>query len=246
MIYDRYAIHQYKYIIGAIDVYSRFAVARPLTNMRMSTLMENLKDMFEEISDIIGKKKAQYPENINADQQFNKPDFVNFFTKQGTKLWFSQPSQIHHQPIIERFWRTLALLIQRYRQGIKKFDWPNELPDVLENYNTTLHRTLKATPLEVIQGKKSNPVQRKIVDSTLKKGDKVRIKTQKTVYSKGDIETLSRYIYLIVSHKGMMSQLKNIRTGQILSRLYHDEELGQTWSVGVAPYEASYDINKEE
>ena len=28
----------------------------------------------------------------------------------------------------------------------------------------------------------------------------------------------------------MMSQLKNIRTGQILSRLYHDEELGQTWN----------------
>ena len=93
MISDRYAIHQYKYIIGAIDVYSRFAVARPLTNMRISTLMENLKDMFEEISNIIGKKKTQYPENINADQQFNKPEFVNFFAKQGTKLWFSQPNQ---------------------------------------------------------------------------------------------------------------------------------------------------------
>ena len=71
------------------------------------------------------------------------------------------------------------------------------------------------------------------------------------MYSKGDIETFSRDIYLIVSHKGLMSQLKNIRTGQVLSRLYHDEELGQTWSeVGGEASQrkrrASYEVNIEE
>ena len=47
MIYDRFAYHNYKYVLGVIDVYSRYAVCRPLTNMRMGTIMEKLKDIFD-------------------------------------------------------------------------------------------------------------------------------------------------------------------------------------------------------
>ena len=116
MIYDRFAYHNYKYVLGAIDVYSRYAICRPLTNMRMGTIMEKLKEMFEELGGV--------PENINADNQFNVPEFTDFFTKNGTNLWFSQPDQPHKNAVIERFWRTLALLLQRMREGIKNFDWP--------------------------------------------------------------------------------------------------------------------------
>ena len=41
MIYDRYAYHNYKYVLGVIDD----AICRPLTNMRMGTIMEKLKEM---------------------------------------------------------------------------------------------------------------------------------------------------------------------------------------------------------
>ena len=92
MIYDRFAYHNYKYVIGVIDVYSRYASCKALTNMRMETIMEKLKDMFEEL--------GGFPENINADQQFNVPEFTDFFTKKGTNLWFSQPSQPHKQALI--------------------------------------------------------------------------------------------------------------------------------------------------
>ena len=108
MIYDRYQIHNYKYVIGLIDVYSRFVIARALTNMKMSTILTNLKEMCEELSKASGSKKVKYPENMNLDNQFNIPAFTNFFTKQGTKLWFSQVDQPHKNAIIERFWRTLS------------------------------------------------------------------------------------------------------------------------------------------
>ena len=91
---------------------------------------------------------------------------------------------------------------QKYRQGIKGFDWAKSLPDVLANYNTEYHSTLHNTHLEVLQGRKSNPVKRRIVQSILKKGDRVRIKTQKTIYSKGYIQTFSDDIYLITQNKG--------------------------------------------
>jgi hypothetical protein len=40
MIYDRY-----EYILVVVDIYSRYADARPLTNRENKTIMENLKDI---------------------------------------------------------------------------------------------------------------------------------------------------------------------------------------------------------
>ena len=78
MIYDRYQYHNYNYVIGLTDVYSRFVVARPVTNMRMSIILSNLKEMCEELSEQAGNKKTHYPENINFDNQFNIPEFTSF------------------------------------------------------------------------------------------------------------------------------------------------------------------------
>ena len=235
MIYDRYQIHNYKYVIGLIDVYSRYVVARPLTNMRMSTILTNLKEMCEELSKIAGHKKMKYPENMNLDNQFNIPAFTNFFTKQRTKLWFSQVDQPHKNALIERFWRTLSLLLQKMRNGTKNFDWAKSLPDAIENYNDTWHRSIKASPIELMEGKKENPIERKVVESVLKKNDRVRIKTKKDIYSKGDIATFSKDIYQIIGKKGKMNKLKNLNTGEEVKRLYHDEELDQTYSTPEKP-----------
>jgi transposase InsO family protein len=152
-----------------IDVYSRFVVAKSRTNKRMETIMKSVKEMIEEIGD--------YPENLNCDNQFNVPSFTKFFSEHGTKLWFSQPEQPYKNAVIEIFWRTLALLLQIMRSGTKNFNWVKELPNAIKNYNTTFHRTLQATPEEVFEGKKENPVERKVVESVLKKGDKVRVKS---------------------------------------------------------------------
>src|SRR5271157_5201789 len=48
MVYDRYQYHSYKYVLGVIDVYSRYVVCRALTNMKMNTIMEKLKSIFED------------------------------------------------------------------------------------------------------------------------------------------------------------------------------------------------------
>ena len=228
MIYDRYQYHNYKYVIGVIDVYSRYVDCRAITNMRMTTIMTSLKEIF--------KEPGGYPENINCDNQFNVPEFTNFFTKQGTKLWFSQPEQPWKNSLIERLWRTLALLLSRMRHGIKSFDWTKTLPDAIENYNSTWHRSIKATPLEVLEGKKENPIERKVVESVLKKGDRVRVKTKKSIFEKGDIQQFSNDIYLIVEKKGRtMNRLRNLNTGEELKRWYKEIELEQTFSTPENP-----------
>ena len=49
---------------------------------------------------------------------------------------------------------TLAKKLERIRTGIKNFDWAKALPDVIDNYNNTLHRSIKATPNEVWEGER--------------------------------------------------------------------------------------------
>ena len=115
------------------------------------------------------------------------------------------------------------------RTGIKNFDWAKALPFVVENYNNTLHRSIKATPNEVWEGKKENPIERKVVETVLKKGMHVRIKTKKSVFDKGDVQTFSRDIYQIIEKFGHKNTLKNLTTGNEIKITYNDEELEQTF-----------------
>ena len=165
MIYERFKIHNYKYIIGIIDIYSRRVSCRAMTNLRMDTLMYNLKDMFE--NDFGG-----YLENINCDNEFNNKNSLITLPQKELVLWFSTVDQPFKNSVIERCWGTLARILERMRTGIKNFDWVKALPDVIENYNNTWHRSIKATPNEIWEGKKENPIQWKVVHSVLKKGTK--------------------------------------------------------------------------
>jgi hypothetical protein len=63
----------------------------------------------------------------------------------------------------------------------------------------------------------------------MKKGMRVRIKTKKTLFSKGDVQTFSRDIYKIIEKKGQKNTLRNLTTGQDVKRTYIDEELDQTF-----------------
>ena len=170
-VYDRYAINNYKYILGVIDDYSRYVICKALTNMRMDTIMSKLKEIFEEF--------GYYPKKYKMRPTIQQEGFADFFTNKGTRLWFSQPEQPHKNALIEIFLRTLARILQRARNAIKGFNWVKELPEVVSNYNSKFHETLKATPKQVLEGKKQNPVKKKVVETNLKVGDRVRIRGTK-------------------------------------------------------------------
>ena len=207
-IYDRYQIDGYKYILGVIDVYSRYAICRPLTNLRVDTLLTEMKSIFDEFENLTGER----PKNINADNEFNNTKFNEYFSEQNIhNVVFSQPEQLHKNAIIERFWRTLSLLLQRWRIGSGDKRWYKVLPDIVENYNNTENRTLKASPIDVISGKKDNPVERNQIPTNLSVGDRVSIKIHKERLGKGDVETFSREIYVITEKSGQKNRIKNLQ-----------------------------------
>lgn len=99
MIYDRYEINNYKYVLACIDVYSRYVQAIPLTNMRETTLLAAIKELF-------GRMGA--PDNLNCDQQFVTPASLRrYFTDVGVTVYASEPDELHKTQSSSDFFELL-------------------------------------------------------------------------------------------------------------------------------------------
>ena len=60
IVYDRFEYHKYKYILCCVDVYSRYASCRTMTNRRNETILTELQSIFSEMG---------LPKTINSDNE---------------------------------------------------------------------------------------------------------------------------------------------------------------------------------
>jgi hypothetical protein len=201
IIYDRYTINNYKYILCVVDVHSRYASCRAMTNRTNETILKNIKDIFNEMG---------VPKNINADNEFNTKLLTDYFNKRKIVLHFSEVGEINKQAIVERFNRSLAGYLQKWRVATGLKNWVKVLPDIVSNYNDTEHRTIKATPKDIWEGKDTNKQKIKFVPNELNVGDKIRIRQVKKVFTKGDAIKYSTNIYVIESIKGQKVKLEGV------------------------------------
>lgn len=188
MIYDRYAYHKYKYIIVLIDIHSRYAEARAMTNRENITIMDDIKDIVK----IMGK-----PRIISCDNEFNTIEFKKYCLENDIGAKFSEPLEIQKNSIVERFNKTLAGYIKKLREGLKIYDWPKHLDDIMNNYNNTYHRTIRNTPYNIFFKKGENKQDIIIVPRRFKINDKVRLRLKKKVFDKSDVLYFSKEVYII-------------------------------------------------
>ena len=216
IVYDCYEYHKYKYILCVIDVHSRFAVAIPLTNRRTITILESLKEVFKQI----GK-----PESINCDLEFNTKEINKYAEENNITIHFSEPYDLIKNSIVERFNRTICNLMNKYRTYSGNYNWSSYLPELVNNYNNTYHKTIKATPYDVFHGKDTNKqtINRAPHDFTI--GDKVRIKRKKKIFDKGDLHTYSKDVFVVDDVKGNKIYLRDI------NRSYKPYDLMKTTNI---------------
>jgi hypothetical protein len=224
MIYDRYEIDKYKYILCCVDVYSRYAQCRAMTSRNNDALLEEIKDIFH----VMG-----VPKNINADQEFNTKILLDYFNKTKIVCHFSEVGEINKNAIVERFNRTLAGLIQKWRVATKQIrspsgrslQWYKVLGDLVDGYNKCYHRTIKASPAEVFNGKAKNRQEIRFVPQIFKVGDIVRLKEEKKILGKGDFIKYSEETYIIIEKKGTRYKLEDVKTGKEPKRMYKEYEM---------------------
>ena len=200
MIYTRYEYRGWKYILMVVDVHSRYTKARPLKSREIGEVLRELHRLFG----IMG-----HPQRVNADNEFNKGPYLQYFEEHNIQPFFSQVGQINKQAIVERMNRTLALYLQKLRLNLKNNNWVRYLDDALSMYNNTYHSTIRQTPHEVFFEEKPSLQDHNTVFTTFQVGDKVRIKIQKQIFDKGDVLKYSKEIYTIHEIKGETITLKD-------------------------------------
>lgn len=232
IVYDRYEMNHYKYILVVIDVYSRYMMARPLTNRRFETIMDNIKTIF---------KTMGLPEEMNCDNEFNTHEFNNYCQENDIDVRYSDPNEINKNAIVERVNGTIATQLQKIRITTKRHDWYKYLEFVVENYNSTIHSTIKEKPIDVFKGLKTNRQKLKYVKPSFEVGDKVRIITKKKEFEKGDVIKSSKEVYLIESISGQKYKLEGV---QRLFKPYEIKKIGEI--VYKEDSDVEYDILPDE
>lgn len=217
MIYDRFEFHNYKYILTCIDVHSRYVAARPLTTRVAPNVLTALKSVFQEMG---------VPLNVNCDQEFVQSDLIRqWMLSQGITIYASDPDEPRKNALIESFHRTLALMLQRWRQsagGLR--DWPKVLPDIIHNYNHTVHSTIKQTPADVFEGTaQSLQIAHTTRAGRFKVGDIVRVLNKKGIFDKGDALRYSKDVFTVTGVEGARYKVTN--NGVQSRRRYKDDEL---------------------
>jgi len=235
MDYSRYEMDSRRYVLCLIDVKSRYANARALASKDQKGYVTALNQMMDEM--------GRFPTGVSADQEFNTPAIRKVFTDvhPDCKFWFSEPDQLHKNPIVERWHRTLAGRLQRWRQaqdnpGIAK--WYKVLPKIIEAYNNSWHRMIYAKPVDVFRGRDFNRQVIMEVDTTFGLGDRVRYRLAKPVFRKGDRIAFSRAVYVITGKRGKRYELTKEGAQNAESKTRAEYELVKAYETQQAQQQA--------
>ena len=185
----------FRFILTVIDIFSRYAWARPLKSKAGIHVAEAFKDIFQE---------GRIPKRIQTDQgkEFENRHVLELFNSYNIEL-FSVKSA-YKAAIVERFNRTLKNKLWRYFTMSTKQNWIQVLQDVVFAYNHSKHRTLGYKPADVtaanvseIREKVFNKRPENRAKSDIKVGDKVRISKVKSVFAKGYLPNWTEEIFTV-------------------------------------------------
>mgnify|MGYP000983851036 CR=1 FL=1 len=98
----------FKYLLTAIDVYSRYVFVQLLKTKTGQEVFDKIRFMFQQ---------SGFPKNLNVDEgsEFVYSPFESYCNDNDIRLWYSSPEQDNKNSIIERFHRTLRGLILKYK-----------------------------------------------------------------------------------------------------------------------------------
>ena len=213
-----------KYLLGVIDLYSKYAFVIPLKYKKGISI-------FNAFDKII----KQYNRKLNKIWVDHGGEFYNNIFKK----WLSDNDIIMYSTynegesvVAERFIRTLKSKLYKNMTAIGKNVYCDVLDDVVNKYNNTKHSTIKMKPIDV----RDNNNKRVYIDehnkkrSRFKVGDRVRISKFKNVFAKGYTPNWSKEIFIVDKINDTVPytyNLKDLNDEQIIGSFY-DQELQKT------------------
>lgn len=183
-----------KYILTCICVYSKFAWAVALPDKRGPTVASALEKIFAE-------RTPNYLQTDEGTEYYNSQ--VAVVLKKYNIKHYSSLNRDVKCAVIERFNRTIKTRMYRYFTRFNTLRWVDVLPNLIESYNNTFHRSIQMAPSEVnaaneeIVGRRLYPVKPKPVWK-FNLQDTVRISRLKQVFEKGYVQNWSDELFTVV------------------------------------------------
>ena len=210
-----------KCLLCAIDLYSKYAFVIPLKDKKGISIV----NAFDKI---IKQSNRRKPNKIWVDQ--GSEFYNNVFKK-----WLSDNNIIMYSAynegksvVAERFIRTLKNKLYKHMTAIGKNVYYDLLDDVVNEYNSTKHSTIKMKPIDVGDNNKRVYIdEHNENDSRFKVGDRVRISKFKNIFAKGYTPNWSSEIFIVDKINDTVPyiyNLKDLNDEEIIGSFY-DKEL---------------------
>ena len=215
----------YKYILTAIDVFSKFAYVEPIKRKTGVLVTEAFEKILRRIKST--------PLFIQSDQgkEFLNKNFQGLLRQRKIEFFTSLNDDIKCA-IIERFQRTLMNKIFRYFTAKSSKRYIDILQKLVNSYNHTIHRSIGLAPADV---NSSNQEQiwlklyksRRYKKPNFKVGDFVRISKTRHPFAKGYIGRWSKEIFTVTGINPTIPATYDLRdlAGENISGVFYSKEL---------------------
>ena len=207
-----------KYLLCAIDLYSKYAFVIPLKDKKRISIVNAFNKII--------KQSNRKPNKIWVDQG---GEFYNVFEK-----WLSDNNIIMYSTynegksvVAERFIRTLKNKLFKHMTATGKKVYYDVLVDVVNKYNNIKHSTIKMKPIDVGDNNKRVYIdEHNEKDSRFKVGDRARISKFKNIFAKGYTPNWRKEIFIVNKINDTVPytyNIKDLNDEEIIGSFYDGE-----------------------
>ena len=185
------------YLLLVIDTFNKYGWIIPLKDKKGETMVKAFKTIFKE-----GRK----PKKLWTDKgrEFYNKDMDDLRKLYDIELYSTENEE--KSSIAERWIRTMKEKMFKYFTDNNTHNYMGALPELVEDYNNTVHSSTKFTPTEASKEENELKVWRNLYPDRYKinnltpkfsVGDEVRITKKKKVFEKGYTTRWTEEIFTI-------------------------------------------------
>ena len=212
------------FLLLVIDIFSKYGWIVPLNNKKGETVANALKTIFKE----------RKPEKLWTDKG---REFYNKDVKDLVELYSTENEE--KSSIVERWIRTIKEKMWKYFTDNNSYNYINVLPELVEDYNNTVHSSTKLTPIDASKEENELTVWRNLYPDRFKineltpkfsVGDEVRITKKKKVFEKGYTTRWTEEIFTIKEIQNtdpITYKLEDLQ-GEEIKGTFYEPELQKT------------------
>ena len=189
-----------KYLLSAIDIFTRFAFVEPLKNKKAQSFMDGFKSII--------RRAKKCPKRILADKggEIKNRIFQDYCRQNNILLIHSE--NLNHAPFVERFNRTLKNIMFRFMTHYDTKRYIDALSLLVYSYNHRKHRMIGMSPAEAEKPGHASKIRRlqekhyakvKRIKPRFKTGQTVRITKSKDHFGRGFTQQFQEEIFKIKS-----------------------------------------------